>query len=83
MEGELVPGEHYVQLADDFSDLEEKIEYYSAHTSEAQDIVANAQAYCRTFQDLGREEEIGILVAAKYFHLCQDNDFSYPAVLAL
>lgn len=77
-EGRLVPGMHYVPLADDFSDLEEKIDHYASHPDEAREIVARAQAYCRLFQDRKRDEWIGILVAAKYLHFCLDAEFQDP-----
>lgn len=73
-------GEHYVELADDFSNLEEKIDYFFSCSSEAEDIVANAQAYCRNFKNFHREEALGILVAARYFHFCQEANFNHAAL---
>ena len=31
MEGRLQPGVHYIEIKDDYSDLEDKIQYYSTH----------------------------------------------------
>lgn len=31
MEGTLIPDYHYIEVKDDFSDLEEKLNYYIAH----------------------------------------------------
>lgn len=67
MEGTLEPGYHYVELADDYSDLEEKVEYYTKHLEEANSIVKNANAYVRTFMDARQEHLIGLLVLQKYF----------------
>lgn len=67
MEGTLKPGYHYIELADDYSDLEEKVEYYTKHLEEANSIVKNANAYVRTFMDTRQEHLIGLLVLQKYF----------------
>lgn len=67
MEGALVPGHHYVELADDYSDLEEKVKYYVKHPDEANSIVRNANAYVNTFMDKHQEHMIGLLVLQKYF----------------
>lgn len=67
MEGTLVPGYHYVELADDYSDLEEKVQYYAKHVEEANNIVKNANAYVSTFMDTRQEHLIGLLVLQKYF----------------
>lgn len=67
MEGRLKAGVHYVELKDDFSDLEEKIEFYNKNTEKALEIIQNAQGYTKQFLNKKREEVIGILVAEKYF----------------
>ena len=36
MEGKLRPDYHYIEVKEDFSDLEEKLNYYIAHPEEAQ-----------------------------------------------
>lgn len=69
MEGRLIPNHHYVLLNDDYSDLEEKIDYYAIHTDEAETIIANANAYTKQFQDEKREDLISLLVLQKYFKL--------------
>ncbi len=69
MEGLLVPGIHYVLLKDDFSDLEEKIQYYNDNPSAALNIIKNAQGYTQQFKDADREHKINLLVAKKYFEL--------------
>lgn len=69
MEGRLQAGVHYVLLKDDFSDLEEKIDYYSTHASEAREIVENANRYVAQFRDRQSERLISLLVMQKYFLL--------------
>lgn len=67
MEGRLKPDYHYVEVAPDFSDLEEKMDYYIAHPAEAEAIVARANAYVDGFRDARRERLTGLLVMRKYF----------------
>lgn len=71
MEGTLIPGYHYVEVRDDFSDMEEKIDYYLAHPEEAQAIIRNANRYIAGFFNSQRE----MLVAMKVFerYLSQTN----------
>lgn len=61
-----MPGQHYVELADDYSDLEKKVKYYVKHPDEANSIVKNANAYVNTFKDKRQEHLIGLLVLQKY-----------------
>jgi hypothetical protein len=68
MEGTLIPDFHYIHIKDDFSDLEEKLRYYLAHTDEALKIVKNANRYVDQFRDQRREELISLMVMNKYFH---------------
>lgn len=77
MEGTLIPDYHYVELADDYSDLEEKVLHYAKYTEEANDIVKNANAYVKTFMDTRQEHLIGLLVLQKYFEKtgqCEPQD---------
>lgn len=67
MEGMLIPNHHYVLLKDDYSDLEEKVTYFSVHIEEALAIIANAQAYVAQFKDLEQEDRLSLLVLQKYF----------------
>jgi len=69
MEGRLQPGTHFVLLKDDFSDLEEKVAYYTTHTEEAEQIVRNAHAWVDLFRDPLKERVIGARVLEAYFRL--------------
>jgi len=67
MEGVLIPNHHYVLLKDDYSDLEEKIRYYSTHIEESLAIIKNANEYTKQFQNDKQEDIISLLVLEKYF----------------
>ena len=69
MEGKLKPGIHYVELKDDYSDFNEKIEHYKTHPDEAQKIIDNAHRHVLQFKDEKQELLISQLVLQKYFHL--------------
>lgn len=69
MEGRLEAGKHFVQLRDDFADLEDKIQYYERHSDEALEIIGHANDYAAQFFDEDRERLISLLVLAKYFAL--------------
>ncbi|AUI85098.1 lipopolysaccharide A protein [Vibrio azureus] len=69
MEGRLLPGVHYVEIKDDFSDINEKMDYYLAHPKEAENIIANAHAWVEQFKHPQRERLISLMVAQKYFNL--------------
>ena len=51
MEGRLIGGRHYVEVRNDFADLEEKLRYYLAHPKAALAIIQNANAFAATFLD--------------------------------
>ena len=67
MESLLVPGYHYIEVAPDLSDLEEKIAYYNAHVEEAEAIVAHANDYVSQFLNPRREFLIGVMTMMRYF----------------
>lgn len=69
MEGALVPGKHYVELRNDYADLEEKLDYYTRHPEKAQVIIDNAKHHVAQFMDEEREFLITLLVMDKYFRL--------------
>lgn len=78
MEGTLVPGVHYVMLADDYSDLEEKVRYYLEHPDAARGILERAHAFVAQFRDGRREALVSILVLQRYFKLSGQLPASRP-----
>lgn len=75
MEGTLKAGYHYVEVKEDFSDLEEKVNYYIQHPDEAKAIIAHAHEYISQFRDEKREHIIQLLVLQKYLRLSGQSDF--------
>ena len=72
MQGKLIPNYHYVLLKDDYSDLEEKIDYYSSNEDAALYILNNAKNHIKQFLDNKNELIISLLVLRKYFkNSCQ------------
>lgn len=69
MEGQLEPGTHFVSIRDDYSDLEEKLEYYISNPNAALEIITKAQAHVRQFQDPTIEDAVAYSVLLKYFTL--------------
>lgn len=69
MEGTLQPGVHYVELKDDFSDLEQKIAYYRDNPAEAKSIIRNAQHYAARFSNVAHERLTSLLVIDRYLRL--------------
>lgn len=67
MEGKLIPDFHYIEINDDYSNLNQKLNYYINHPDEALKIIANANNYVKQFQDQKREDIISLLVLKKYF----------------
>ena len=67
MEGTLIPNYHYIEIKSDFSDLEERMNYYINHANEAQEIIEHAHTYVNQFKDKKRERLISLLVLNKYF----------------
>lgn len=67
MEGRLIPDHHYVEVRDDFSDLQEKIEAMEADTTRALEIVANANRHVGMFLQRRNEKLTSLLVLQKYF----------------
>ncbi|MCJ8208435.1 glycosyltransferase family 90 protein [Mucilaginibacter sp. RS28] len=68
MEARLIPNHHYIAIKKDFSDLEEKLQYYIQHPAEAEAIARNANSYVQQFMDQRLEELLGLLVLEKYFY---------------
>lgn len=67
MEGKLIPNYHYIEIKSDYSDLQERIEYYIAHPDKAQEIIRHAHEWVMQFQNKKREQLISLLALEKYF----------------
>lgn len=69
MEGTLIPDYHYIRIKSDYSDLEERINYYIEHEDEVLQIIEHAHEYAKQFFDTDREKIIEILTLQKYFQI--------------
>lgn len=67
MEGTLIPNHHYIEIKDDYSDLNNKLEYYIQNPNKADEIRENANKYVNQFKNKRQEDLISILVLKKYF----------------
>lgn len=67
MEGLLIPNFHYVELKEDYSNLDEKINFYLKNEDAAVNIIKNANNFTKQFLDHDRENLISHLVIQKYF----------------
>tara|TARA_E500000081_G_scaffold36847_1_gene40432 strand:+ start:1024 stop:1860 length:837 start_codon:yes stop_codon:yes gene_type:complete len=67
MEGKLKDGVHYIKVKDDFSDAEEKIEFYINENDKCIEIIDNAQKFVRQFKDIKQERLIQLLILKQYF----------------
>ena len=69
MEDMLIPDYHYIHIKDDYSDLEEKLDFYIKNTEKLQQISINANNYVDQFRDYNDEKIISLLVMEKFFCL--------------
>ena len=69
METTLIPNHHYVLLKDDFSDLEDKLNWCNNNQSKCKEIIKNANEYMSQFKDNEREEILEKEVISKYFDI--------------
>lgn len=80
MEGTLIPDHHYVAIKDDYSDLEERLNFYISNPQEANKIIQNAHAYVDQFKNKQQEDLISLLVLEKYFHKTGQHDSQHQAL---
>lgn len=78
MESRLVPGEHYIQIKEDFSNLEEQLAFYGSQPELCEKISRNAQEYIRQFQDSKQEALLGVLVLDRYFSRSGQMESLFP-----
>jgi hypothetical protein len=67
MEGELIPNYHYVLINDDYSNLEEKVNYYIDNTDEAESIIQNANNFIVQFKNDKLEDWLHLKILERYF----------------
>ena len=67
MEGILVADHHYILIKDDYSDLEEKLNFYIENPKKASSIIENANKHVSQFQDQQIEDLLSLMVMDKYF----------------
>jgi hypothetical protein len=73
MEEKLIPNIHYVQLADDLSDLEEKIYWCNKNPIECKNIINNAHKFMKQFLNKKIEEVIEHQVISKFIKKTNTN----------
>lgn len=73
MEGTLLPDVHYVQVEEDFSDLEQKLDFFEAHPEEALRIIQNAKDHVSQFLDKDKEDLLCRQVLQRYINLSDDT----------
>lgn len=67
MEGRLQPGRHFIEVRDDFADLEEKIDMLESAPDLVAEVVRNANRYVASFRNSTVERLASLLVLQKYF----------------
>lgn len=66
-ESQLTAGRHYIEIKDDFSDLEEKIDYHLSHPKLTKEIADESKHYASQFMDLERQFSLANEVIDRYF----------------
>lgn len=67
MEGKLIPDYHFIEVADDFHDIVDKVLYYDRHPEKVKEIVQHAHEWVAQFENKHREDMISLLVFRRYF----------------
>jgi len=71
METTLIPNYHYVLLNDDFSDVEEKLNWCNENETECLSIIRNANHFMSQFSNHENEQQIEIDVIHSYFQILE------------
>ncbi len=72
MEGKLVAGQHFIDVSDDYSNLDERMEYYLTRPKEAMEVSREANEHVSQFIDSKREYLISLMVFRKYLAGCNE-----------
>lgn len=75
----LVPNQHYAELQDDFSNLNDVIDDLLSSPSQCHEIAHEAKAYCEPFYNICRQYQLGALIMRKY-HSLQDIPTLYRSI---
>lgn len=67
MEGKLQGGVHFIEIKPDYSDLEERLQFYIENPLECEKIIQNAHQHCALFFNKNAEDLCSLLVLKKYF----------------
>ena len=73
MEGKLEDGVHYIEVKDDFSNAQEKIEFYNNNNDKCLEIISNAQKFVKQFKNAKQERLIQLLILKQYFQYTGQN----------
>ncbi|MCT4613982.1 MAG: glycosyl transferase family 90 [Marinifilaceae bacterium] len=74
MEDTLIPDYHYLAINEEYTDLEERLNYYIENTDKANEIIKNAHEYVAQFRNKEREDLISLLVLEKFFYMTGQID---------
>ena len=75
MEGTLEAGKHYVEIAEDYANLEEVIKYYSTNTEAAEKIIREANHYTMQFRNELFEDLLCLKILERYAK--QSKQYNY------
>ena len=73
METTLIPNVHYVLLADDFSNLKNKLNWCNNHPDKCQKIIQNANNFMKQFENPKNEKKLEERVLNKYFKVLKNK----------
>ena len=65
-EGTLIPNYHYIEIRDDFLDIEDVFARYASDKSACEAIISNAQAFVSNYFSSRNMIHVARLVALKY-----------------
>ncbi len=71
-EGLLVPGVHYIEIAPDYSDVQEKLVFYRSRPDLCEQINAAEHAWINRFRDPVRELLVSLKVLERYFSITNE-----------
>ena len=71
-EGLLVPGVHYIEVARDYSDVQERLAHYRSRPDLCEQINAAEHAWINRFRDPVRELLVSLKVLERYFSITNE-----------